>query len=60
MTERVTRHEIPPGSEVDDPQAFEAAALERIGLSNPWVAFREFRGRDAELAPLLERRGLVA
>ncbi len=120
-------HKIPPGSEVDDPQAFEATALERTGLSNPWVApryrttyfqhtfaggydagyysyiwsevldadtvqwfkehdgltrdngdrfrrellsrghtkdplesFREFRGRDAELAPLLERRGLVS
>lgn len=120
---RRSRFDIDSAALRYDPQAFEATALERIGLSNPWVApryrttyfqhtfaggyysyiwsevldadtgqwfkehdgmtrdngdrfrrellsrgrtrdplesFREFRGRDAELAPLLERRGLVA
>ncbi|GAA1395823.1 M3 family metallopeptidase [Luteococcus peritonei] len=120
-------HKIAPGTEVTDVAAFEAEALERVGLANEWVApryrstyfahtfaggydagyysyiwseildadtvewFREngglrrengdhfraellsrgrtrepmdsftaFRGREARIEPLLERRGLVA
>lgn len=120
-------HKIEPGTEIDDVAAFEDAAIERVGLANPWVApryrtpyfshtfgggydagyygyiwsevldadtvewfrenggltrangdhfrgellsrgrsrepldsYRGFRGRDAEITPLLRRRGLLA
>ncbi|ABS05079.1 M3 family metallopeptidase [Kineococcus radiotolerans] len=37
---------------------FRAAVLSRGGSVDPLEAYREFRGRDARLEPLLRRRGL--
>ncbi|WP_380157621.1 M3 family metallopeptidase [Kineococcus sp. R86509] len=37
---------------------FRATVLSRGGSVDPLQAYREFRGRDADLAPLLRRRGL--
>ena len=39
--------------------AFRAALLSRGGSVDPMDAYRAFRGRDPELAPLLTRRGLT-
>ncbi|WP_182875381.1 M3 family metallopeptidase [Microbispora sp. H10670] len=38
--------------------AFRAALLSRGGSVDSMAAFRAFRGRDPEIAPLLDRRGL--
>jgi peptidyl-dipeptidase Dcp len=38
---------------------FRAALLSRGGSGDPMVAFREMRGRDPEIGPLLARRGLA-
>ncbi|MGD9988857.1 M3 family metallopeptidase [Pseudonocardia sp.] len=38
--------------------AFRAALLSRGGAVEPMEAYRAFRGRDPEIAPLLARRGL--
>jgi peptidyl-dipeptidase Dcp len=38
---------------------FRRTVLARGGSVDPLAAYREFRGRDADLAPLLRRRGLV-
>ena len=38
---------------------FRRELLSRGGSIDPMVAFRTFRGRDPEIAPLLKRRGLV-
>ena len=38
--------------------AFADALLSRGGAVDPMAAYRAFRGRDAEIAPLLARRGL--
>jgi len=38
--------------------AFRAAVLSRGGAVEPMAAYRAFRGRDPEIAPLLGRRGL--
>ncbi|MGI4895416.1 MAG: M3 family metallopeptidase, partial [Janthinobacterium lividum] len=37
---------------------FRATLLARGGSIDPLQAYREFRGRDAEIEPLLRRRGL--
>ena len=37
---------------------FRDTLLSRGNTRDPLVSFREFRGRDAEIAPLLARRGL--
>lgn len=39
---------------------FRARLLSRGGSVDPMVAFRDLRGRDPEIAPLLTRRGLTA
>ncbi len=39
-------------------QHFRASLLSRGGSSDAMNLYRQFRGREAELAPLLERRGL--
>lgn len=39
-------------------QRFRERLLGVGGSKDPLEAFRDFRGRDAEIAPLLERRGL--
>ncbi|MBW0093996.1 M3 family metallopeptidase [Pseudonocardia sp. KRD-184] len=39
--------------------AFRRALLSRGGAVDPMEAYRAFRGRDPELRPLLERRGLA-
>lgn len=39
---------------------FRARLLGVGGSKDPLAAYRDFRGRDAEIGPLLERRGLVA
>ena len=39
---------------------FRARLLGVGGSKDPLVAYRDFRGRDAEIAPLLKRRGLEA
>lgn len=39
--------------------AFRARLLSRGGSVDPMVAFRDLRGRDPEIAPLLARRGLL-
>jgi peptidyl-dipeptidase Dcp len=39
-------------------ERFRATVLSRGGSVDPLAAYREFRGRDADLAPLLRRRGL--
>jgi peptidyl-dipeptidase Dcp len=38
---------------------FRRELLARGGSINPMTAFRNFRGRDPEIAPLLQRRGLL-
>ncbi|HLV57368.1 MAG TPA: M3 family metallopeptidase [Natronosporangium sp.] len=38
---------------------FRARVLSRGGSIDPMVAFREFRGRDPDIGPLLRRRGLA-
>jgi oligopeptidase A len=40
-------------------QAFLHKILEKGGSEDPDVLFRDFRGRDPELTPLLKHRGLV-
>lgn len=40
--------------------AFRSRLLARGGSQDPLASFRDLRGRDAEIAPLLERRGLTA
>ncbi|HEX8519216.1 MAG TPA: M3 family metallopeptidase [Pseudonocardia sp.] len=42
----------------DNGEAFRRAVLSRGGSVDPMQAYREFRGRDPEIAPLLARRGL--
>jgi len=39
---------------------FRAAVLSRGGSVDPMAAFRDLRGRDPQIAPLLARRGLAA
>jgi peptidyl-dipeptidase Dcp len=39
---------------------FRARLLSRGGSVDPMAAFRDLRGRDPEIAPLLARRGLDA
>jgi len=39
---------------------FRAAVLSRGGSVDPMAAFRDLRGRDPQIAPLLTRRGLAA
>jgi peptidyl-dipeptidase Dcp len=39
--------------------AFRAGLLSRGGAVDPMEAYRAFRGRDPEIGPLLERRGLA-
>ncbi|WP_432542168.1 M3 family metallopeptidase [Kineococcus sp. SYSU DK002] len=39
-------------------ERFRRTVLARGGSVDPLAAYREFRGRDADLAPLLRRRGL--
>lgn len=41
-------------------ERFRRALLARGGSQDPLVSFRELRGRDADIAPLLSRRGLDA
>lgn len=43
----------------DNGEAFRRAVLSRGGSVDPMQAYREFRGRDPEIAPLLARRGLA-
>lgn len=40
-------------------ERFRRLILERAGSGDPIAAFREFRGRDADIEPLLIRRGLT-
>ena len=40
--------------------AFRRALLARGGAVDPMAAYRAFRGRDPEIRPLLERRGLTS
>ncbi|MFT4030232.1 MAG: M3 family metallopeptidase [Protaetiibacter sp.] len=40
-------------------ERFRRRLLQVAGTRDPLAAFRDFRGRDAALEPLLERRGLV-
>jgi peptidyl-dipeptidase Dcp len=42
----------------DNGERFRGELLSRGGSLDPMDAFRNFRGRDPELAPLLKRRGL--
>ena len=44
----------------DNGERFRRTLLSRGGSLDPMDAFRELRGRDPELAPLLARRGLTA
>jgi peptidyl-dipeptidase Dcp len=39
---------------------FRGRLLSRGGSRDPLVSFRDLRGRDADIAPLLARRGLLA
>ncbi|WP_130412560.1 M3 family metallopeptidase [Xylanimonas ulmi] len=41
-------------------EAFRRLLLARGGSQDPLASFRELRGRDADITPLLERRGLGA
>ncbi|WP_425953848.1 M3 family metallopeptidase [Xylanimonas sp. McL0601] len=41
-------------------EAFRRTLLARGGSQDPLASFRDLRGRDADIAPLLERRGLGA
>jgi peptidyl-dipeptidase Dcp len=41
-------------------ETFRRRLLARGGSTDPMAAFRDLRGRDPEIAPLLARRGLVA
>jgi len=41
-------------------ERFRRRLLQTVGTRDPLEAYRDFRGRDAELAPLLERRGLLS
>ena len=43
----------------DNGEAFRRAVLSRGGSVDPMQAYREFRGRDPEITPLLARRGLT-
>ncbi|ACZ30503.1 Peptidyl-dipeptidase Dcp [Xylanimonas cellulosilytica DSM 15894] len=44
----------------DNGEAFRRALLARGGSQDPLQSFRDLRGRDADIAPLLHRRGLTA
>ena len=41
-------------------ERFRRVLLARGGSQDPLASFRELRGRDADIAPLLARRGLDA
>ncbi|HSG65950.1 MAG TPA: M3 family metallopeptidase, partial [Gammaproteobacteria bacterium] len=41
-------------------QRFRDMLLSRGGSEDAMTMYRNFRGRDADVGPLLERRGLVA
>jgi peptidyl-dipeptidase Dcp len=43
----------------DNGDTFRRGLLSRGGSVDPMQAYRGFRGRDPELAPLLARRGLA-
>ncbi|MGY6500883.1 MAG: M3 family metallopeptidase [Acidimicrobiales bacterium] len=43
----------------DNGEHFRTTLLSRGGSRDPMESFREFRGRDARVEPLLERRGLT-
>ncbi|MEQ3551141.1 M3 family metallopeptidase [Pseudonocardia nematodicida] len=44
----------------DNGDRFRAELLSRGGAVDPMEAYRSFRGRDPEIGPLLERRGLTS
>ncbi|MBA8815969.1 peptidyl-dipeptidase Dcp [Microbacterium halimionae] len=48
------------GLALENGERFRSLVLGVGGSQNPLDAFRNFRGRDADIAPLLERRGLTS
>jgi peptidyl-dipeptidase Dcp len=56
----VTWFEENGGLRRENGDAFRAKLLARGGSVDPMAAFRDLRGRDPEIAPLLARRGLTA
>jgi peptidyl-dipeptidase Dcp len=56
----VTWFEENGGLRRENGDAFRARLLSRGGSVDPMAAFRDLRGRDPEIAPLLARRGLTA
>ncbi|WP_282949001.1 M3 family metallopeptidase [Cellulomonas endometrii] len=56
----VTWFEENGGLKRENGDAFRARLLSRGGSVDPMAAFRDLRGRDPEIAPLLARRGLTA
>jgi peptidyl-dipeptidase Dcp len=56
----VTWFEENGGLRRENGDAFRAKLLSRGGSVDPMAAFRDLRGRDPEIAPLLARRGLTA
>jgi peptidyl-dipeptidase Dcp len=55
----VTWFEENGGLRRENGDAFRARLLSRGGSVDPMAAFRDLRGRDPEIAPLLARRGLT-
>ncbi|HEY0216530.1 MAG TPA: M3 family metallopeptidase [Cellulomonas sp.] len=55
----VTWFEENGGLRRENGDAFRARLLSRGGSVDPMESFRDLRGRDPEIAPLLERRGLA-
>jgi len=56
----VTWFEENGGLRRENGDAFRAKLLSRGGSVDPMAAFRDLRGRDPEIGPLLARRGLTA
>ncbi|MFI2752335.1 M3 family metallopeptidase [Cellulomonas sp. P22] len=56
----VTWFEENGGLKRENGEAFRRTLLARGGSCDPMDAFRELRGRDPEITPLLARRGLLA
>lgn len=56
----VTWFEENGGLRRENGDTFRARLLSRGGSVDPMAAFRDLRGRDPEIAPLLARRGLTA
>ncbi|WP_454048886.1 M3 family metallopeptidase [Cellulomonas sp. Marseille-Q8402] len=56
----VTWFEENGGLERENGDTFRAKLLSRGGSIDPMAAFRDLRGRDSDIAPLLARRGLDA